>query len=104
VKGNDMKKNKSSLSKARSYAEIGEYWDQHDLNDVWGKTRKVKFEVVAEPEATYYPVERDLSEKIQSVAKKQGVSSDTLVNLWLEQKVKEQRSPRSGRKLHAKSP
>jgi len=68
-----MQKNRSSLSKARSYAEIGEYWDQHDLSDVWGKTRKVKFEVVAEPEATYYPVERNLSEKIQSVAKKQGV-------------------------------
>ena len=98
-----MKKNKTSLSKARSYAEIGEYWDQHDLSDVWGKTRKVKFEVVAEPEATYYPVERELSEKIQSVAKRQGVSSDTLVNLWLEQKVKEQRSSRNGRKLHAKN-
>jgi len=98
-----MKKDKSSLSKARSYAEIGEYWDQHDLSDVWGRTRKVKFEVVAEPEATYYPIEKDLSEKIQSVAKKQGVSSDTLVNLWLEQKVKEQRSPRNGRKLTAKN-
>ena len=98
-----MKKNRSSISKARSYAKIGEYWDDHDLSDVWGKTRKVKFEVVAEPEATYYPVERNLSEKIQSVAKKQGVSSDTLVNLWLEQKVKEQRSPGNGRKLHAKN-
>ena len=86
-----MKKVKSSISKARSYAELGEYWDKHDLSDVWGKTKKVKFEVVAEPEATYYPVERDLSAKIQLVAKKQGVSSDTLVNLWLEQKIKEQK-------------
>jgi ATP sulfurylase len=98
-----MKKSKSSISKSRSYAGIGEYWDKHDLSDVWGKTKKVKFEVVAEPEATYYPVEKDLSEKIQSVAKKQGVSSDTLVNLWLEQKIKEQRSGRkNGGKLAAK--
>ena len=100
-----MKKNKSSLSKARAYAQIGEYWDQHDLSDVWGKTKKVRFEVVAEPEATYYPIEKDLSEKIQSVARKQGVSSDTLVNLWLEQKIKEQRSGRkSGGKLASKHP
>ncbi|MGH7870615.1 MAG: CopG family antitoxin [Candidatus Binatia bacterium] len=98
-----MKKNKSSISKARSYAAIGEYWDNHDLSAEWGKTRKVKFEVVAEPEATYYPIEKDLSEKIQSVAKKQGISSDTLVNLWLQQKLKEQRSPRSARKLTAKN-
>ena len=52
-----MKRNRSSISKARSYAEIGEHWDTHDLSDIWGKTRKVKFDVVAEPEATYYPIE-----------------------------------------------
>jgi hypothetical protein len=89
-----MKKGRSSVSKARSYAEIGEYWDKHDLGKVWGKTRKVKLEVVAEPEATYYPVEKELSEKIQSVAKKRGVPSNALVNLWLQQKVKEQRDVR----------
>jgi|APPan5920702856_1055754.scaffolds.fasta_scaffold05307_2 hypothetical protein len=98
-----MRKSKSSISKARSYAEIGEFWDKHDLSDYWSKTRKVKFDVVLEPEATYYPVQKDLSEKIQSEAKKQGIPSDTLVNLWLEQKMKEQRSTRGGRRLSAKN-
>ncbi|OGQ79583.1 MAG: hypothetical protein A3F90_17335 [Deltaproteobacteria bacterium RIFCSPLOWO2_12_FULL_60_19] len=98
-----MKKNRSSISKARSYAEIGEFWDEHDLGEFWGKTRKVRFDVVLEPEATYYPVEKSLSEKIQSVARKQGVRSDTLVNLWLEQKIKEQRSSRPAGKLSAKN-
>jgi hypothetical protein len=96
-----MKKNKSSISKARSYAEIGEFWDEHDLTDYWDKTRRVKFDLVLEPEATYYPVQKDLSEMIQSEARKQGVSSDTLVNLWLEQKIKERRSKRGGRRLSA---
>jgi CopG antitoxin of type II toxin-antitoxin system len=98
-----MRKSKSSISKARSYAKIGEFWDRQDLSNYWGKTRKVKFDVVLEPEATYYPIERGLSEKIQSEARKQGVSSDTLVNLWLEQKMKEQRSTRGGRRLSAKT-
>ncbi len=98
-----MKKDRSSVSKARSYAEIGEYWDKHDVSKVWGKTRKVKFEVVAEPEATYYPVEKELSEKIQSVAKRRGVPSNALVNLWLQQKVKEQRAVRkNGGKVAAR--
>ena len=88
---------------SRSYAKIGEFWDRQDLSNYWGKTRKVKFDVVLEPEATYYPIERGLSEKIQSEARKQGVSSDTLVNLWLEQKMKEQRSTRGGRRLSAKN-
>ncbi len=95
-----MKKNRSSISRARSYAQIGEFWDKHDLSDFWKKTRKVKFDVVLEPEATYYPVAKDLSSKIQSEARKQGVSSDTLVNLWLEQKIKEQKSTRGGRSLN----
>jgi hypothetical protein len=98
-----MKKNRSSISNARSYAKTGEFWDEHDLTDYWGKTKKVKFDVVLEPEATYYPVSKNLSEKIQSEARKQGVSSDTLVNLWLEQKINERRSKRSGRKLSAKN-
>jgi len=84
-----MKKNKTSLSKAASYKEIGEYWDIHDLSDVWGKTRKVKFDVQIESEATYYPIEKSLSERIRSVARKQGVSSDTLINLWIQQKLQE---------------
>ncbi len=88
-KGKDMKKNKSSLSKAASYREIGDYWDVHDLAEVWGKTKKVKFEVQIESEATYYPIEKNLSERIQSVARKQGVSSNTLVNLWIQQKLQE---------------
>jgi len=97
-----MKNNKSSIFKARSYAEVGEYWDKHELSEIWGQTKKVKFDVVAEPEATYYPIEKDLSKKIQSMAKRRGVSSDTLVNLWLEQKVKEQSTTKSGRKLSCK--
>ena len=98
-----MKKSKSSISRAQSYAEIGEFWDEHDLSDFWGKTRKVRFDVVVEPEATYYPIERALSEQIQSVARKRGVPSGALVNLWLQQKIKEQRSSGSVGKLSTKN-
>ena len=87
-----MKKNRSSLSKAISYKEIGEYWDVHDLSEFWEKTKKAKFDVQIESETTYYPIEKSLSEKLQSVAKKQGVSSDTLINLWIQQKLQEKPS------------
>jgi hypothetical protein len=32
------KKNRSSISKAASYQEIGQYWDQKDLDEVWDQT------------------------------------------------------------------
>ena len=76
-----MKKSKSSVSKARSYAEIGEFWDEHDLGDFWTRTKKINFDVVLEPEVTYYPVEKELSERIQSMAREKGIPSGTLVNL-----------------------
>lgn len=65
-----MRKSKSSISKARSYAEIGEFWDRQNLSNYWGKTRKVKVDVVLEPEATNYPIERGLSAKFSQSTKR----------------------------------
>lgn len=87
-----MKKGRSSLSKAGSYKDIGVYWDTHDLSEVWDKTRKTRFDVEIESEAVYYAVEKGLSEEIRMIAKKRGVSSDTLVNLWIQEKLQEQNS------------
>ena len=85
-----MKKNKTSIYKASSYKAIGDYWDTHDLSEIWEKTRKVTFDVQVESEVIYYPVAKSLSEDLNSIAIKQGVSSDTLINLWIQEKVKEQ--------------
>ncbi|MBI3815759.1 MAG: hypothetical protein HY279_14985 [Nitrospinae bacterium] len=86
-----MKKHKSSVSQATSYKEIGEFWDTHDLSDFWDKTKEASFEVDIESEATYYAVDKMLSEKIQSIAKKRGVTADTLINLWVQEKLQEQK-------------
>ena len=57
------RRRETSISKGRSYVEIGEFWNEHDLSEYWGKTRKVEIDVVLEPEATYDPILEDLSEK-----------------------------------------
>jgi hypothetical protein len=87
-----MSKSKTTLSKARSYKEIGEFWDTHDLADFWDRTKSAKFEVDIESEVTYYAVDSKLSKKIRSIAKKRGVSANTLVNLWVQEKLREQRA------------
>lgn len=84
---------KSSISKASSYSEMGVYWDEHDLGDVWDSTGAADFEFIAEPQITYFAVEKSLSEKIRSLASARGVSADTLLNMWVQEKiVKEKRS------------
>lgn len=85
-------KHKSSVSQAKSYKEIGEFWDTHDLADFWDKTKKPSFEVDIESEITYYAVDRTLSEKMQAIAQKHGITADTLINLWVQEKLREEKT------------
>ena len=54
-----MSRGKSSISKASSYKEIGEFWDTHDLGDYWEQTQPVEFEVDIQSEAIYFSNEHD---------------------------------------------
>ncbi len=85
-----MRKYRSTISKARSYKQIGEFWDTHDLVDFWSQSRKTAFEVDIKSEVTYYSIDKKLAERVQSIAQKRGISADTLVNLWLQEKLQEQ--------------
>jgi len=85
-----MRKGESSISNAKSYKEIGEFWDIHDLSDFWDQTKRVKFEVDIESEITYYSLDKKLAEEVQVIAQKRGISADTLINLWVQEKVQEQ--------------
>lgn len=99
-RGSDRKKaagRRSSISKARTYAEIGAFWDEHDLSDYWDSTRPVRAQVQMESEESLYAVEKDLSDTIRREAKERGVSPHTLVNLWLQEKVQKLKPrPRHG--------
>lgn len=85
-----MKPAKSSLSKAISYKDIGEFWDSHDLSEFWDRGKEVEGEVTIESEVTYYALDRQLSQEIQSTARRRGISADTLVNLWVQEKLQEE--------------
>ena len=85
-----MRRSKRSVSKGKSYKEIGEFWDTHDLSEYWGQTKKVECEVDIEGEITYYSLDKKLAKKVQSIAQKRGVSGDTLINLWVQEKLQEQ--------------
>jgi hypothetical protein len=85
-----MRKYKGSISKGKSYKEIGDFWDTHDLTEFWDQTKKTSFEVDIESEVTYYSLDKRLAEKVQAIAQKQGISADTLINLWVQEKLLQQ--------------
>ncbi len=82
-----MAENKSSLSDASSYAEIGEFWDAHDLADHWEQTHEVDFDVRVESSVMYFAVEKALAEKLRAAARTHGVSPETLLNVWVQEHV-----------------
>jgi hypothetical protein len=78
---------RSSISNARSYREMGEYWDTHDAGEMWEQTEPAELEVDLRQERVYYPVGRSLSDRIAEIAREQGISAETLLNLWVQEKV-----------------
>jgi len=82
-----MTENRSSISKAASYQKIGEFWSRRDLADFWDQTEPAEFEIEIESERRYYPLDRDLSLELGKIARRRGVSTVTLLNLWVKEKL-----------------
>ena len=56
-----MAESKTPISNASSYAEVGEYWDTHDLSDHWDQTREVEFQVNLTSSVIYFAVEKTVN-------------------------------------------
>ena len=87
LRKSDMAENKSSLSGSRSYEELSEYWDTHSLADHWDQTSPAEFELDVKSSALYFPVDRLLADQLRAAAASHGVSTETLLNLWLQERV-----------------
>jgi len=79
---------KTSISKAKTLEEIGEFWDNHSLADYWDKTKEVEFNVRAQKRHRI-TIEPELYDKILNRSHTKGILPETLINLWLSEKVKE---------------
>jgi len=75
----------SSISKADTLEKMGEFWDTHDFTDFDTDAPDVEFKV-----SCAVPVELDLFSLVEKQARRRGVNVETLVNLWLQQKLVEQ--------------
>jgi hypothetical protein len=75
----------SSISKTDTDEKIGAFWDTHDFTDFDDPdTPDVEFEITCA-----VPIEEELFAEIEMQAHKRGIQVETLVNLWLQQKLAE---------------
>jgi len=73
-----------------SYEEMTEFWDTHSLADYWDQTEPAAFEVAPEARRRYLvALDREVLARVQRLARTRGVSIESLVNLLLEQRLRE---------------
>jgi len=84
-----MKKNKreSLPEEFRSIEEAAKFWDTHSLADYEDLQSDTDFEVGLKSEKNYFAVEKELSADIDKLAHIKGILPETLVNLWLREKI-----------------
>jgi hypothetical protein len=68
--------------------ELSDFWDTHSTADYEEVMEPVEVEVDLSSSKVYCPVAKDLLRQVRRQAQQQGVSTETLINLWLQEKLR----------------
>lgn len=79
---------RSSISQATTSEEMGAFWDTHDFTEYDTDAPDVPFTI-----ARAIQIEAELLVALEQQAHLRGVSVETLVNLWLQQKLNDEARP-----------
>jgi hypothetical protein len=81
------KKKNETVPEHMSILEASEFWDEHSMVD-FSDVKEVRgFDIHIERELYYCPVSRGLMQRLQDRARAEGVSAETLINLYLQEKL-----------------
>jgi hypothetical protein len=67
--------------------ELWGFWDTHSSADYEDVMESIEVEIDLSSSKVYCPVAKDLLTQIRTRARRQGVSAETLVNLWLQERL-----------------
>ncbi len=73
-----------------SLEEFWAFWDAHSTADYEDDMEDVEVRINLRSNKVYYALANDLAKLLQHHARQQGVSPQTLINLWLREKITEQ--------------
>ena len=65
--------------------EASEFWDTHSVADY--PSHVVQLEYAPEERVTFVAIANNLLTQVKRKAKENGVSVETLVNLWIQEKI-----------------
>jgi hypothetical protein len=79
-----------------SIEAAAEFWDTHDLADYWDLTSGAEFEADIRKRSFLTSIKPDLAQKVAFYAHAQGISTETLINVWLTEKLIAATSSKTG--------
>jgi len=84
-----MEKNKANtLPHSRSIKELVDFFETHDMGDYLEKMPKAHFYVNIKKRKHLIALEEDIVDKLTEIAKSKKVSSESLINTWLKDKIR----------------
>jgi predicted HicB family RNase H-like nuclease len=70
----------------KSIDEAAQFWDTHSVADYLDQVKEVP-NVEINIVRRHFRLDKELARKIDRIARRRGVSAETLVNQWLQQKA-----------------
>jgi hypothetical protein len=71
----------------RDLRALSDFWDTHSAADYWDEFKSVDVEFNIDITPRYVALEKSLARRLRAIAEERGVSVETLVNLWVHEKV-----------------
>lgn len=78
----------SSISQADTLEKMGKFWDTHDFTQFDTDAPDIEYTINCT-----VAIEPDLLAAVEKQAQKRGIGVETLINLWLQEKLMEQLQP-----------
>jgi hypothetical protein len=83
----DKSTSKGSISQAQSLEEMADFWDAHDATDFEDQTYEVDVEFDLQTHRHYIAIDPDLLGRLRDEAQHRGLSTESLANLWLQERL-----------------
>jgi len=83
----DEKNRVSSISQVQSIADMAAFWDEHDATEFEDQTHEVDMTFDLAVRRHYVAIDPALLQKLQQTAMSRGLNTESLVNLWLQERL-----------------
>jgi predicted DNA binding CopG/RHH family protein len=79
-----------AIPEMTSYEQVADFWDTHSLADYWDETEPAEFEIDATARRRYLvALDPELLERVRQLARTRGLTTESLVNLFIEQRLQQ---------------